>query len=63
MKNSVLQPSDLMATDINDTNEKENCLGGCLFFLLYLGVIIIVGYLMFKYFSSSIFEDWVPDYP
>lgn len=43
--------------------EKDNSFEGCLFLLIYIGFIILVGYLMVKYGSSSAFEDWTPDYP
>lgn len=43
--------------------EKDNSLWDCLFLLVYIGFIILVGYLLTKYGSSSAFEDWTPDYP
>ena len=43
--------------------EKDNSCWGCLYILIYLGVIVFVGYLMLKYGSSSAFDGWTPTYP
>ena len=43
--------------------DNDNNFEGYLFPLIYLSVILFIGYLMCKYGSGSAFDGWVPDYP
>lgn len=43
--------------------EKDNNIWDILGIIIYIIFIVLVGYILVKYGSSSTFDGWCPDYP